>query len=55
MKNCEETNSRGFDRTGLARLDESRKKERRKRRRKSGESGFLTDNETAFRQGFRAL
>ena len=45
LKNCEETNSRGFDRTGIAWLKEERwkKKERRKRRRKSGKSGFSTN------------
>ena len=36
LKNCEETNSRGSDRTGLARLKEEveRKKERKKKKKK---------------------
>ena len=61
LKNCEETNSRGSGRTGLARLKEEveRKKERKKEEKESeenwGKSGFSTDNGAAFRQGFRAL
>ena len=54
---AEETNSRGFDRTGIARLmkkDEKRKKEK-KNLKKIGQIRLFDHYEVAFRQWFRAL